>query len=196
MRILGITDGQTSGAAVVEDGRILAAVNEERLSRVKMARGFPRASIREVLELSGTEPSDLSSVAVAQVNMELREEIEDWPGWFEARDEETDVHSVFFRTASRFGSLAPRVPGLKQAYYALRGPVYKHRRRRMEELLRQDFGIAAPVHFFHHHYAHATSAYYTSGFDDALVVTMDGGGDGHCAHVYSVRGGRFEKLAR
>ena len=37
MRILGITDGQTSGAAVIEDGRILAAINEERIARIKHA---------------------------------------------------------------------------------------------------------------------------------------------------------------
>jgi carbamoyltransferase len=195
MRILGITDGQTSGAAVVEDGRILAAVNEERISRIKLARGFPRASIAEVLRLSGTRPQDVGAVAVAQVNMELHEEVTDWPGWFEARGGEADVHSRFFRLASRFGSLAPRVPGVKRAYYALRAPVYLHRRRRIAEILGEEFDVRAPLRFVHHHFAHAASAYYTSGFDDALVVTMDGGGDGHSSHVYDVRGGAFRKLA-
>ncbi|MFB3907621.1 MAG: carbamoyltransferase [Candidatus Eisenbacteria bacterium] len=195
MRILGITDGQTSGAAVLENGRLLAAINEERIVRVKMARGFPWKAIHEALALSGTRPEDVGAVGVAQVNMELREEVTGWPGWFEARDEEEDVHSSFFRVASRYGGLVPFVPGLKQAYYALRRPVYAKRRARIEEILREDYGIAAPVRFFHHHYAHATSAYYTSNFDDALVVTMDGGGDGHSSHVYSARGGAFQSLA-
>lgn len=195
MRILGITDGQTSGAAITENGRIVAAINEERIVRIKMARGFPRESIREVLRIAGMEPQDIDGVAIAQVNMEIREEIADWPGWFEARDEETDVHSRFFRVASRFGSLVPRIPGLKQGYYALRSPIYKKRRSRIGELLREEFGITAPVRFFHHHFAHATSAYLTSPYRDALVVTMDGGGDGHCSHVYSVRDGEFKKLA-
>ncbi len=195
MRILGITDGQTSGAAVVEDGRILAAVNEERIVRIKLARGFPRKSIDEVLRLSGTDPSEIQGVAVAQINMELREEIMDWPGWFEARDEEINVHNAFFRVASAFGGVVPRVPGLKKAYYALRTPLYAHRRKRIAQILRREFGIPARVHFIHHHFAHATSAYYTSNLEDALVVTMDGGGDGHCAHVYDVRAGRFNKLA-
>jgi predicted NodU family carbamoyl transferase len=43
MRILGITDRQTSGAAVVEAGRTLAAINGARIARMKMARGFPPA---------------------------------------------------------------------------------------------------------------------------------------------------------
>jgi carbamoyltransferase len=127
--------------------------------------------------------------------MEFREEIADWPGWFEARGEDGDIHSAFFLMAGRFGHLAPRVPGLKQAYYRLRTPVYSRRRSRIRSILSEHFGIGAPVHFFHHHYSHATSAYYTSGFRDALVVTMDGGGDGHCSHVYSVRDGRWEHLA-
>jgi carbamoyltransferase len=196
MRILGITDGQTSGAAVIEDGRILAAINEERIVRVKLARGFPWKSIEEVLRLTGTRPAEVSAVAVAQVNMSLREEVTDWPGWFEARAQDGDLHSSFFKVAARFGPLADTFPWLKKAYYALRTPVYGKRRARIREILAQDFGISAPVKFVNHHLAHAASAYYTSDFEDALVVTMDGGGDGHCSHVYSVRGGRFENLAR
>ena len=194
MRILGITDGQTSGAAIIDDGRIVAAVNEERIARVKLARGFPWQSIQEVLRLSNTQPSEIDAVAVAQVDMEFREHVTDWPGWFEARKSDINLHSKFFRVASRFGGVAPRVPGVRWAYYGLRTPVYIRRRRRIRELLRNEFGISAPVQFVNHHYAHAASAYFTCGFEDALVVSMDGGGDGHSSHVYSVRGGRFERV--
>ena len=194
MRILGITDGQTSGAAVIENDRILSAINEERIVRIKLARGFPRDSIREALSLSGTTPDQIGAVAVAQINMEFHDEVTGWPGWFEARNEDKDLHSFFFKIASRFGGVADRLPLLKQAYYGLRSPVYAARRKRIGELMRDEFGIAAPVEFYHHHYVHATSAYYTSNFDDALVVSMDGGGDGHSSHVYSVKGGKFELL--
>ena len=85
MITLGVTDGQTCGAAVVRDGVILAAVNEERLVRLKQARGFPRAPIREVLEIVGVEPHEVDHVAVAQHNMEYRDEVAAWPGWFEER---------------------------------------------------------------------------------------------------------------
>ncbi len=71
MRILGITDGQTSGAAIVEDGRILAAINEERIARIKLARGFPWQSIQEVMRLTHTQPGDIAGVSVATVNMEF-----------------------------------------------------------------------------------------------------------------------------
>lgn len=194
MRILGLTDGQTSGAAVIEDGRILAAVNEERIVRIKLARGFPWKAIEEVLRLSNTRAHEIKAVAVANINIEFRKEVTDWPGWFEARGEDADLHSAFFNIAGRYGHIADRVPSLKRAYYALRSPAYASRRRQIRQILSREYGIDAPVRFVEHHYAHATSAYFTSNFDQALVVTMDGGGDGDCSHVYSVKNGVFEKL--
>ncbi len=195
-RWLGITDGQTSGAAIIEDGVILAAVNEERLNRVKMTRGFPRTAIAEVMRLTSTSPAGLGGVAIAQSDMELREETAPWPGWFEARDGERDLHSRFFQIASRFGTLANRLPPLKKAYYQLRQPAYRHRRKRIPEILRDEFEIDAPVEFFHHHLCHAASAYYTSPFEDALVVTMDGGGDGNCSHIYRGERGELYPVTR
>jgi carbamoyltransferase len=192
VRILGITDGQTSGAAVIEDGRILAAINEERIARIKLARGFPWQSVQEVLRLTRTRPQDVGQVAVAQVDMEFREQVTDWPGWFEARSSDVNLHSRFFRIASRFGGLVPNIPGLASAYYGLRAPVYRRRRQRIGQILQEEFGVHAPVEFVHHHYAHAASAYFTSNVEDALAVSMDGGGDGHSAHIYDVRGGRFQ----
>ena len=68
MKILGITDMQTSGAAILDDFTIVAAINEERIVRKKMARGFPRQSIRKVFELSNVEPHQIDAVAIAQIN--------------------------------------------------------------------------------------------------------------------------------
>ena len=194
MRILGITDGQTSGAAIIDDGRIIAAINEERIARIKLARGFPWQSISEVLKLSNTHPREISAVGVGQINMELTEQVKDWPGWFEARESDYNLHSRFFKVAARFGGIAPKIPGLQWAYYAARTPAYAHRRRRIKQILREEYGIQAQVQFVHHHYAHAASAYFTSNFDDALVVSMDGGGDRHSSHIYSVRNAKFERV--
>ena len=65
MDILGIADSINSGAAVVRNGHTVAAINEERLNRDKMCMGFPRLSIREVMDVAGTAPSDIDTVAVA-----------------------------------------------------------------------------------------------------------------------------------
>ena len=51
--ILGITDGDDGGAALVIDGKLVAAVNEERLNRMKMSIGFPRLAALRVLDIAG-----------------------------------------------------------------------------------------------------------------------------------------------
>ncbi len=61
----GITTEFDSGAAVVVDGRLVAAINEERLCRLKLAAGFPRQTITAVLEMAGWLPADLDCVLVA-----------------------------------------------------------------------------------------------------------------------------------
>lgn len=63
--ILGISDSITSGAALVVDGRIVAAVNEERLNRMKMSMGWPRLAISEVLRIGGIDIGQVDAVAVA-----------------------------------------------------------------------------------------------------------------------------------
>ena len=65
MRILGVSDHMISGAAIVENGKVTAAVNEERLIRKKYVMGFPRLSIAEVLRLANLSPQDIDCVAVA-----------------------------------------------------------------------------------------------------------------------------------
>jgi carbamoyltransferase len=194
MLALGITDGITGGAAVVHDGRVLAAVNEERLSRLKMAYGFPHLSIPEVLRLAGAGPQDLDIVAVATVDNYLHTEVKPFDGWFQ-RDKGF-IRNAIFETASRYGALVERVPGLEDMYYGLRWPVFAARRRGIRSLLRDAFGIAAEVRFINHHLAHATSAYFTSGFSRATVVTMDGGGDGDSSHIYVARDGALRRIAR
>ena len=51
MYIMGIHDGHNSGATLIKDGKVLASVCEERLTRVKNEVGFPKNSIREILAL-------------------------------------------------------------------------------------------------------------------------------------------------
>jgi len=195
MRFLGLHDGQTGGAAIIEDGQVLAAINEERLVRLKQARGFPWRSIEEVMRLTGTSPEDLTGIGVAQKNMSFCPDVRGWKGWFEERGTADDLHSRFFRAASRYAGLAGRIPSLKRLYYALRIPHYARRRAQIRGILADHYGLGAPVVFFHHHEAHAAGAYYASGFEDSLVVTMDGGGDGHSSHVYEVRDGTWRRLA-
>jgi carbamoyltransferase len=192
MNVLGITDGITCGAAAVQDGRILAAVNEERIVRKKMAYGFPSEAIREVLRIAGWSAADVDRVAVATCDNYFTAGTREWNGWFEGR-RDGSLRSTVFDLASLLGP-GGSVPGLKTLYFKARAPIFAQRRSRITELLRHEFELEARPAFLNHHYAHAASAYYTSGFEDALVVTLDGGGDGASSQVYAVRDGQFRRL--
>jgi len=192
MRVLGLGTEGDSGAAIVEDGRILAAVNEERLSRLKLVEGFPRGSIQEVLRRTGTTIADLDAVLVASTNDLFVNELRPFEGWFQHRID--GVGTYLKRATGKFARYRDQLPFLETGYYALLTPSFLYRRWAIRRILRNEFGVRCPIRFVDHHLAHIASAYFTSGYDDALVLSVDGGGDGKSALVYAVREGRFERL--
>ncbi|HET7904260.1 MAG TPA: carbamoyltransferase C-terminal domain-containing protein, partial [Candidatus Eisenbacteria bacterium] len=104
------------------------------------------------------------------------------------------MKNLFFSVGSTLSSLRSTAPFLENAYYAMRQPIFARRRTKVRNVLRDRFDLPCPVEFVSHHYAHAASAYYASGYKDALVVTMDGAGDGDSAHVYHVQDGHWKLL--
>ncbi len=193
MRVLGIGDHISCGSALVEDGALIGAITDERLVREKMVFGVPRESIRALLELHGLEPGDIDAIAVATRNQHLIDGYVDFKdGWFGLR--RSRFKQYLFEVASNVSRLRRHVPGLDAAYYALRRPAFAARRRGLRRILREEFGLSCPVHFLDHHFCHITSAYYTSGYRDAAVFSIDGGGDGNCGKVYDVVDGRFTEL--
>lgn len=193
MLILGLIDSKPSTAAVLHGDRILAAVSEERLCRMKLASGFPRQATEVVLELAGASPGDVDGVAVAQKVSVFQPEPVAWSSWFEEAGHQKRTLS-FDRVGSTLAPLVGRMPLSWKAHHLLKSWVFRERRRGLPRLLRDDFGINAPVRFHDHHLCHATGAYYWSGMDRALVVTLDGGGDGLSGTVYLGEGGTLRRL--
>lgn len=165
--VLGLNFGtHDAAAAIVHDGRVIAAVEEERLSRVKHTKAFPSHAIAYCLAEAGLSADDLEQVALfidpklqlllAPANL--------WRGF-----------------PASFGSLASDLDKYRK-------------RRRLPHTIRTS-GLFRPgvrVVPVPHHRAHAASAYLTSPFDDALVVTLDGRGEYETACVYDGRGGRLQ----
>lgn len=194
MRVLGLTTEGDSGAAIVEDGRITAAVNEERLSRMKLVEGVPRASIQEVLRLTGAEPDSIDAVLIASTKDLFVDELRPFEGWFEHWGHSNGTGGLVKRVAGRASRYRRYFPLLETGYYALLSTSFAHRRRELRKFVKDELGMTCPVEFVDHHLSHIASAYFTSGFGDALVVSMDGGGDGLSTLVYAVRDGTFEQL--
>jgi carbamoyltransferase len=192
MKVLGISDGLTSGAALIEDGTIRYAVNEERLIRVKMATGFPRESICKVLEDTHTRVEDIDAIAIAMVNDYFREKAVPFEGWF--LGDQPVLKEMLLRTSSQLSSMLGAKPVFQRSYYDLKYLLGSIRRDALKRLLRREWGFTCPIKFIDHHLAHASSAYFTSGWNEATVITMDGAGDNSSSRVYYARAGQLQKF--
>lgn len=193
MKVLGLSDHFISGAAVVDDGRLVSAVAEERLARQKMVMGFPWKAISEALRIADIRPEDLDQVAVASQWGHFLGEYVDFSGGVFGVDEGV-VRNLFFSVGSRLSGLRSKIPALEKLYYDLRKPAFQKRRDKIREVLAAEYGITCPVEFVSHHLSHAAGAFYASGFDQGLMVTLDGAGDGHSSHVYEVVDGVWSHL--
>ncbi len=179
MRVLGIHDGHNAAAALIEDGRMVAAIQEERFNRVKNWSGFPELAARKILEMAGCEPSDIDVIAMHGNHMP-------YPMDREALMAEYEKTGSLRTTVKRF---------LKRT--ALR-TIYNERRRadRLGWLARAGLDKSRAV-FVDHHHAHAACAYYgmPDKPDRVLVLTNDGAGDGLCASVNVGEGGSINRVA-
>ena len=191
MKILGISDGMTGGAALIEDGTLRYAVNEERLLRAKMAIGFPAASIRKTLEDTGTRVEEVDAIAIATINEFFRKEAHAYDGWMQ--HQQTWPKELLLNVSSVVNQLLGDAPLLKRSYYRIKSLTGRRRRQAITEVLRRERGFRCPIQFIDHHLAHAASAYFTSGMRDATVITMDGAGDNISSRVYTARDGRLHQ---
>lgn len=187
MVILGISPpAHESAAGLVVDGKVVAAVAEERYSRVKNQGGMPRESIRAVLDIAGIEPREVDAVALP---------------WLAPRRElllnaRNYARNLPFAAFSR----APlRERGAHLANYTrniVRDPNWVSGRRLEREITRPllEMGLADRLCYVDHQAAHVASAYFSSGFDRALGVSLDGYGSGAAGSFYLCEGGRMRLL--
>ena len=168
MLVLGIADNHDAGAALVEDDHVVAAVNQERVDRVKLSGAFPWAAIDATLETVGANIKDVDRVIVGTAftpSIALR--------LFR------DQH----RAARDQGTFTP----LLNAYIAYQSGLRRtglhsieHEANRvfLEGLLQRGGLGHAQLYLYNHHRSHAESAYRTQDDPDALVLTCDAMGDG------------------
>jgi carbamoyltransferase len=140
-----------SSAALVRDGQLIAAAEEERFRRIKHWAGFPVHAISYCLSQAGIQLSDLEHVAFNQ-----------------------DNRANLMR---KIGYVLIRRPNINLALSRLRN---RRARAGLPALLGQAFPsqtIRAKFHAVEHHLAHLSSAFYVCPFDQAAVVSIDGFGD-------------------
>ena len=186
--ILGLQTGHESSAALFEDGRVVAAVSDERISRIKNDGGkLSDLAIDEVLRLAGRTRGDIDRLALLYTF--FPEEYFVRETWF--KQLERLVHRARRRRAGRprpqmhTGNFIERLDQLGKSFD-------KHFLR--EKFLRGEGFNGASTAFFDHHLSHALPAAYYSGFDECAVITMDGNGDRNISHTSGLwRDGRYER---
>ncbi|MCZ6633785.1 MAG: hypothetical protein O7G87_10285 [bacterium] len=188
MNVLGIHDGKDAGVCLLSEGRPVYAANEERFSRKKLHFGFPFLALHNLLETTGISPSEIDRVSVG---FEAMVETEDYPIYTDI-DDTTFLQTIFAGTSRLLGPVT-ETSAFVQASRHILSFVSKNKQYLKKGL--REYGITTPIEFVDHHRSHAASAYYTSGFENALVITADGGGDGLAGSIYTGTGGVLEVLA-
>lgn len=161
-----------AAAALVVDGELVAAAEEERFNRVKHCAGFPALAAAWCVSEGGIRPEELDHLAVS-------------------RDPRANVGQKLLRTI-RHGASARYLKARLQNAAKIRDV-----RTALAESLGLDAGaLRAQVHNVEHHQAHVASAFFVSPFDEAAILSVDGFGD-FCSTMTAVgRGNSFEILDR
>ena len=95
MRILGISDSHESHACVMIDGKIVSAIAQERLSRLKADQGFPDLAINKALEIAGITAGEIDQVAVAAQRTTPYQSLYKMSSLFSVRDWITQCHKYW-----------------------------------------------------------------------------------------------------
>ncbi len=173
MRILGISAFyHDSAAALVIDGEIVAAAQEERFTRKKHDSGFPRHSIDYCLAEAKCSLSEIDFVVFYE-----------------------KPFLKFERLLETYLAFAPQ--GLRSFRIAM--PLWLKEKLFQKDLLRRalaeidpKFQWKAKLQFSEHHFSHAASAFYPSPFEEAVVLTLDGVGEWATTTVGIGRGNNLQ----
>ncbi len=236
MRVLGISPlDKDATVSFVEDGQVVFACAEERLTRVKLQDGFPQNALELGLEKTGWSLDSIDVVAYGFFDAQREGQLMQ-----EAYHLDRKAHGIFDTAASlrafwqavRSGYRVDRkqlIPGFeseaaefmpRKAWYKrlvfrllassawadwwahrwafrrwIRDAVADHRLRtnQLHEGLRR-LGLLEKLQRFRHHDCHAANAYYASGFDRALIISLDGYGSGNCGAIFVGEQGKIRLL--
>jgi carbamoyltransferase len=167
MYILGISCYyHDSAAALIKDGKIIAAAQEERFSRKKHDFRFPHNAIQYCLKEAKITVNDINYVTFYDKPL-----------------------VKFERLLQTYVAYAPR--GIKSFLMAM--PLWLKEKLWMPKLIEDDMGYSGEILFPEHHESHAASAFYPSPFQEAAFLTLDGVGE-WCTTSYGVGKGNELKI--
>ena len=176
MRILGISAFyHDSAAALLVDGKPVAAAQEERFTRKKHDPGFPEHAIRYCLAEGGIGMDDLDHVVFFEKPLLKFERL---------------LETYLANAPAGYRSFKMALPvWLKEKLFQKPGMV-----KELAQFSASGKGIEEKLLFAEHHQSHAASAFYPSPFEEAIVLTMDGVGEWATTSVAIGRGSNLETV--
>jgi len=167
MKILGISHSHDSSAAIIIDGIIVAAAEEERFDRIKHSKNFPINAIKFCLEKPSLLINEIDEVCISM----------DW----------------LARAKSRFDkTYSPEDISLcKRAVVWARDDINK--KINAERVIRENLGYSGKISFLDHHDCHAAACYFPSRFKEAAILTIDGAGEEAATRIYHAKGNKILK---
>jgi len=188
--ILGIWDGHDAGAALIRDGEILFAANEERFSRNKLDVAFPALSIKEALRFAKISPRDISHVAISTSDF-AKTLTRVFPGlkrrYYLIRRRK--IEPSFMTHLSKRSKYALTEIGPNSLTRAISTAAVRR-------ALRQLGFIQPRLVWVEHHLAHAAAAVATSPYGKGLFLSLDGIGDGLSGMIGSFEGKALRVMRR
>ena len=168
MNILGLSAFyHDSAACLLQDGKIIAAAQEERFTRKKHDASFPKNAVEFCLQKGGIQVSDL-----------------DYVGFYDK------PFIKFERILETYLGIAPK--GIKQYLAAI--PIWLKDKLWTRTNIRNKLGYSGTVLFAQHHESHAASAFFPSPFQEAAILTMDGVGEWATTSIATGKDNKIELL--
>lgn len=172
MKILGIcSDVFITSAVLIDDGKIVAGICEERLNRQKMYRGFPMNSIKYCLKEADLKLEDIDCVAL---------------GW---------NPSLHLKPSSlRFGSV---VRWRGELLHTIPHALLSLSKTKDMDFTEQELRIgkrSIKLIYVTHHLSHAANAFYISPFKESAILTIDGRGEEDTAGFFIGKGNKIEEI--
>ena len=214
MIILGINDSHDASACIVKDGKLIVAISEERIQRVKGTAGFPIGAINECLDCSGLKKSDIDLIAFGSKyitpgnvwNMVASFSIHDYLSLQNEyyypilhKGDNIKLVDIFpkYKPVSKLSYPYETIPfgmtnELDDSVFDL---INEMRIQHASEQLNID---KSKIKFFDHHSCHAYYAFYNATLrnKELAVVTADAGGDKAYSSIHHVKNGKFTEIHR
>ena len=182
MNILGLNGlGVLPSACIVKDGQLIAMAEEERFTRVKGSFGsMPQLATQYCLTQASLKLEDIDAIAF---------------GW----DCTFYTYKMPLFLAKQYFTRSPKSQGASN-FKRVAKELYKYQPFKVKKLIYNMlnnigfYGKMPKIHFVNHHLAHAASSFYTSGFNKAYILVVDGSGENKCTSIWKGEGRNLKEI--